>query len=110
MALLRTGAFFVGGLVTNIVCVRAKQRVYDATTDGLMGTHALKLRQLFEAWRRALADAKTTRDSEIRDAHDEYNRLKPRIDRQYRNCKRVFNCEEEDEGTNNGDCGVSDSN
>ena len=109
MAILRTGALFVGGLATNIVCVRAEQRVYDATTEGLMSVHALKIRQLFEAWRQALADAEATRNAEIRDAHNEYNRLKPRIDRQYRNCKRFFNCEE-DEETNDGDCGVSDSN
>ena len=109
MAILRTGAFFVGGLATNIVCVRAKQRIYDAKTEGLMAVHNAKIRQLFDAWRQALAAAKTTRDSEIRDAHNKYNRLKPSIDRRYRNCKRFFNCDEEDEGTNNGDCGVSDS-
>ena len=110
MAILRSGALLVGGVATSVICVGAEQRVYDATTESLMVTHALKLHQLFEAWRQALADAKATRNAEIRDAHNEYNKLKPRIDRQYRNCKRFFRCDEEEEGTNDGDCGVSDSN
>ncbi len=73
-----------------------------------MAAHNAKIRQLFDDWRRALADAKATRDSEIRRAHAKYNRSTTTIDRQYRNCKKFFNCEEKDEGTNDGDCGVSD--
>ena len=110
MAILRSGALLVGGAISSLVCVRAEQRVYDAKTEGLMAVHNAKIHQLFDDWRQALADAKATRNAEIRDAHNEYNKLKPRIDRQYRNCKRFFRCDEEGEGTNDGDCGVSDSN
>lgn len=110
VAILRNGFMLIAGVVTTATCVSREQERYDARTEALMSAHIVKIRQIFEAWRQALADAKATRDSEIRGAHRHYNRAKPRIDRQYRNCKRFFNCEEEDEGTNNGDCGVSDSN
>ena len=110
IAILRNGFMLIGGVITTANCVNSEQEKYDARTESLYATHNAKIRQLFDDWRRALADAKATRDSEIRRAHGHYNRAKPRIDRQYRNCKRFFNCEEEDEGTNNGDCGVSDSN
>ena len=99
----------IAGVVTTATCVNAEQEIYDARTEALMAAHIAKIRQIFEEWRQALADdAKATRDSEIRRAHAKYNRSKPTIDRQYRNCKKFFNCEEEDEGTNDGDCGVSD--
>ena len=41
MAILRSGALLVGGVATSIICVRVEQRVYDARTESLMGTHAL---------------------------------------------------------------------
>lgn len=104
IAILRNGFMLIGGVFTTATCVNSEQEKYDATTEALMAAHNAKIRQIFEEWRQALADAKATRDSEIRRAHAKYNRHKPRIDRQYRNCKRFFNCEE-DEGTNNGDCG-----
>lgn len=107
MAILRSGALLVGGAISSLVCVRAEQRVYDAKTEGLMAVHNAKIHQLFDDWRQALADAKATRDSEIRDAHSTYNDAKWRLDRQYRNCKRFFNCEEEEEETNDGNCGFN---